>query len=57
MQQNIKKNQHSNKWKMWQKLKDINENLCVVSLGPVVAGAALTKDKVVWTVDLAHRSL
>ena len=42
---------------MWQKLKDINENLCVVSLGPVVARPALTKDKVVWTVDLAHRSL
>ena len=50
-------NQDPNKWKMWQKLKDINENLCVVSLGPVVARPALTKDKVVWTVDLAHRSL
>ena len=39
------------------KAQDIKENLCVVSLGPVVAGPALTKDKVVWTVDLAHRSL
>ena len=57
MQQNIKTIKTQKKRKMWQKLKNINENLCVVSLGPVVARPALTKDKVVWTVDLAHRSL
>ena len=59
MQQNIKtiNDQDLNKCKMWQKPKDINENLCVVSLGPVVSRPALTKHKVVRTVDLAHRSL
>ena len=38
---------------MWQKLKDINENLCVVSLGPVVARPALSEDEVVRPEDLA----
>ena len=49
-------NQDPNKWKMWQKLKNINENLCVVSLGPVVPRSALTKDEVVWSEDLTKRT-
>lgn len=29
-------------------------SLCVVTLGPVVSGTALTKDEVVWSEDLSE---